>query len=81
MAYAKQQKMSEWMKAQPDYLGAQGKTLFDPDFDIDDQAFRTRRWCCLRLFRDNGYRTFFVTGGGQDFVCASFLASPKAFIW
>jgi len=36
MAYAKQQKMSEWMKAQPDYLGAQGKTLFDPDFDIDD---------------------------------------------
>ena len=36
IAYAKQQKMSEWMKAQPDYLGAQGKTLFDPDFDIDD---------------------------------------------
>ena len=36
IAYAKQQKPSEWMKAQPDYLGAQGKTLFDPDFDIDD---------------------------------------------
>ena len=36
IAYAKQQKMSEWMKAQPDYLGAQGKTVFDPDFDIDD---------------------------------------------
>jgi arylsulfatase A-like enzyme len=36
IAYAKQQKMSEWLKAQPDYLGAQGKTLFDPDFDIDD---------------------------------------------
>ena len=36
IAYAKDQKMSEWMKAQPDYLGAQGKTLFDPDFDIDD---------------------------------------------
>ena len=35
-AYAKQQKPSEWLKAQPDYLGAQGKTLFDPDFDIDD---------------------------------------------
>jgi hypothetical protein len=34
--YAKEQKMSEWLKAQPDYLGAQGKTLFDPDFDIDD---------------------------------------------
>jgi arylsulfatase A-like enzyme len=36
MAYAKQQKPSEWLKAQPDYLGAQGKTLLDPDFDIDD---------------------------------------------
>jgi hypothetical protein len=28
--------MSEWLKALPDYLGAQGKTVFDPDFDIDD---------------------------------------------
>jgi len=36
IAYAKEQKMSEWLKAQPDYLGAQGQTLFDPDFDIDD---------------------------------------------
>lgn len=36
VAYAKEQKMSEWLKAQPDYLGAQGKTLLDPDFDIDD---------------------------------------------
>ena len=36
IAYAKEQKMSEWLKAQPDYLGAQGKTIFDPDFDIDD---------------------------------------------
>jgi len=36
VAYAKQQKMSEWLKAQPDYLGAQGQTIFDPDFDIDD---------------------------------------------
>ena len=36
IAYAKQQKTSEWLKAQPDYLGAQGKTVFDPDFDIDD---------------------------------------------
>ena len=26
IAYAKEQKMSEWLKAQPDYLGAQGKT-------------------------------------------------------
>ncbi|AWM08889.1 arylsulfatase B [Bradyrhizobium symbiodeficiens] len=36
LAYAKQQKMSEWLKAQPNYLGAQGQTIFDPDFDIDD---------------------------------------------
>jgi arylsulfatase A-like enzyme len=36
LGYAKQQKMSEWLKAQPDYLGAQGKTVFDQDFDIDD---------------------------------------------
>jgi hypothetical protein len=36
LAYAKPQKMSEWLKAQPDYLGAQGeKTILDPDFDID----------------------------------------------
>ena len=36
LAYARQQKTSEWLKAQPDYLGAQGQTIFDPDFDIDD---------------------------------------------
>ena len=36
IAYAKEQKMSLWLKAQPDYLGAQGQTVFDPDFDIDD---------------------------------------------
>ena len=38
MAYAKQQKFSEWLKAQPHFLGAQGKTAFDPDFDIDDSG-------------------------------------------
>jgi arylsulfatase A-like enzyme len=36
IAYARQQKPAEWLKAQPDYLGAQGKTVLDPDFDIDD---------------------------------------------
>ena len=36
LAYAKEMKPSEWIKAQPGFLGAQGKTLFDPDFDIDD---------------------------------------------
>ena len=36
MAYAKEQKPSEWLKAQPAFLGPQGKTAFDPGFDIDD---------------------------------------------
>jgi hypothetical protein len=36
MAYAKQQKPSEWIKAQPAFVGEQGKTVLDPDFDIDD---------------------------------------------
>ncbi len=34
--YAKQQKPSEWLKAQFQFLGAQGKTILDPDFDVDD---------------------------------------------
>ena len=38
MAYAKEKKPSEWIKAQPAFLGAQGKTIFDPDFDIDDDG-------------------------------------------
>jgi len=36
VAYAKEQKTSEWLKAQPAFLGAQGKTAFDPGFDIGD---------------------------------------------
>jgi arylsulfatase B len=36
LQYAKKKKPSEWIKAQPAFLGAQGKTIFDPDFDIDD---------------------------------------------
>jgi arylsulfatase A-like enzyme len=35
-SYAKEQKMSEWFKAQPAFLGPQAETAFDPDFDIDD---------------------------------------------
>jgi hypothetical protein len=31
-------KPSEWINAQPAFLGAQGKTVFDPDFDIDDSG-------------------------------------------
>ena len=34
--YAARQEPSEWIKAQPAFLGAQGQTVFDPDFDIDD---------------------------------------------
>jgi arylsulfatase A-like enzyme len=34
--YAREAKMSEWFKAQPAFLGPQGETAFDPDFDIDD---------------------------------------------
>lgn len=36
LSYAKQQKPAQWIRAQPQFLGAQGKTVFDPDFDIDD---------------------------------------------
>ena len=38
LTYAKEMKPSLWIKAQPAFLGAQGKTLFDPDFDIDDSG-------------------------------------------
>ncbi len=38
LAYAKQQKPSLWIKAQPAFVGAQGKTVLDPDFDIDDDG-------------------------------------------
>lgn len=36
--YARQQKPSLWIKAQPGFVGAQGKAVFDPDFDIDGRA-------------------------------------------
>ena len=35
MKYAKQQKMSEWLKSQVDYLGFQGETFLDPGYSID----------------------------------------------
>ncbi|MDQ2995065.1 MAG: arylsulfatase [Pseudomonadota bacterium] len=41
VAYAKQQKMSEWLKSQQDYIGAKGHTIFDPEFDIDDSGLPT----------------------------------------
>ena len=36
MAYSQEMKPAEWIKAQPAFVGAQGKTILDPDFDIDD---------------------------------------------
>jgi arylsulfatase A-like enzyme len=36
LGYAREMKPSEWIRAQPQFLGAQGHTVFDPDFDIDD---------------------------------------------
>jgi hypothetical protein len=36
LAYAKQQVPSLWIKAQPAFVGAQGTTVLDQDFDIDD---------------------------------------------
>lgn len=35
IGYAKQQKPSEWMKVQVDYLGFQGETALDPGYSID----------------------------------------------
>ena len=35
LAYAKQQKMSEWLKSQVDFLGFQGETVLDPGYNID----------------------------------------------
>ena len=35
LGYARQQKMSEWLKCQIDYLGFQGKTVLDAEYDID----------------------------------------------
>jgi len=35
-AYARQQKPSEWLKAQVDFLGFQGKTVLDVDYDADN---------------------------------------------
>ncbi len=36
VTYAREMKPSEWIKAQPSFLGAQSRTLFDPDFNIED---------------------------------------------
>ncbi len=38
IAYAREQKPSEWLKAQRSFLGVQGKTVFDPGLYIDDDG-------------------------------------------
>jgi arylsulfatase A-like enzyme len=38
LAYAREQKPSEWIKAQPAFVGYQGATVFDSDFDIGDDG-------------------------------------------
>ena len=43
LAYAKEQKPSLWIKAQPAFVGNQGKTVMDPDFDIDDSGLPHER--------------------------------------
>jgi arylsulfatase A-like enzyme len=43
VAYAREQKTSEWFKAQPAFLGVQGETAFDPGFDIDDGGLPRER--------------------------------------
>jgi len=35
LGYSRQAKMSEWLKSQIDYLGAQSETAFDPDYNLD----------------------------------------------
>jgi arylsulfatase A-like enzyme len=35
LTYAKQQKMSEWMKSQVDFLGFQGATVLDQGYNVD----------------------------------------------
>ena len=38
VAYAREQKTSLWLKAQKEFMGEQGKTAFDPGFDISDSG-------------------------------------------
>ncbi len=35
LGYAKQKKMSEWLKSQVDFLGFQGETFLDPGYSTD----------------------------------------------
>lgn len=35
LVYAREQRPSEWIKAQIDYLGFQGETLMAPGYNVD----------------------------------------------
>jgi arylsulfatase A-like enzyme len=43
LVYAKEQKPSLWIRAQPAFVGNQGKTVIDADFDIDDSGIPHER--------------------------------------
>ncbi|MFO0990533.1 MAG: hypothetical protein U1E67_01210 [Hyphomicrobiales bacterium] len=43
LAYAAEQKPSEWLKAQPAFVGAQGKAIFDADYDIGEDGLPTEK--------------------------------------
>jgi arylsulfatase A-like enzyme len=36
LGYARQQKLSLWLQAQPAFIGVQGKSVLDPSYDVDD---------------------------------------------
>jgi hypothetical protein len=42
LAYVKQAEMSEWMKAQVDFLGFQGTTVLDTEYN-EDQGLDTEK--------------------------------------
>ena len=48
LVYAKEKKPSEWIKAQPTFLGARGKTIFDPDSTSTMGVCHMKNRCCLQ---------------------------------
>lgn len=43
MLYAEDQQPSQWLTAQPAFVGEHGKTVFDPDFDTSDGGLPRER--------------------------------------
>jgi hypothetical protein len=58
-------KPSEWMRAQPAFLGVQGNTILDPDFDIDDGGRMRSRHCRIWLMQCRGSEPFNCMHGGS----------------